>query len=370
VRKRGHDRFDPLWRALDHGLAADGWHRADQDGWDRGYARGAAEGLELSLGVYAVPREAPEFLATDLRLRHPAAQNLLKRLGSFGTAAVWGDADVDIELDGALDPDAAAHEVIAAVREGAAALLRDAGTVDAFVARVPGMPLAEEVVPAVLAVSGREDEARAAVVQADTLFARGLRAHLDGEKLPAKPWSLSAVKAKVDAEKAAAAAMEALGPYADAAARRASLEAALAEHGLEKSPYWIQLQVDRTRPPGTGLRDFVRDARRALQAIGGEPSGDDDVASGGRGPWLEVALNGDAHTTLARAFERASLRITTTATVTADLRPEAGGEAATVLLDGVAVGRLTAPIPEPTRARAQIGRLAGPDRWHLQVRLP
>jgi hypothetical protein len=35
----------------------------------------------------------------------------------------------------------------------------------------------------------------------------------------------------------------------------------------------------------------------------------------------------------------------------------------------VAVSRVAAPIADETLAQAHIGKLAGPDRFHLQVRL-
>jgi hypothetical protein len=88
----------------------------------------------------------------------------------------------------------------------------------------------------------------------------------------------------------------------------------------------------------------------------------------GRGPWLEVSLEDDAHTTLAGALEHSPTRMMTVGTVTANLRAVGEGEPAEVLVDGVVVGHLDTHVAG--EVRGQIGRLAGPDRYLLQVQLP
>jgi hypothetical protein len=364
--------FERLCRAVYQRLATDEpWRRTDGDDVEQAYARDLGDGLVLSLKLL---RLGGDELYADVAISCPAAQQLLERLGSFARAELQRSFDLDIVVDGALDTVPAAGKVAAVVSQAAAGLMRQAGTIDSFLARLRGERYADEVVPAVLAASGRAAEARAAVAErerVDPVFARRLNGWLDGEPLPPGPLSWRGAAARAKGERAAVAAMEALGPYADAAARRAALVEALAEHGLDKSPYWIQLQIDRTRPQGSGWRDFARDALRTvrkIRAIGDEPAGEHDHTPDGRGPWLEVALDGDAHATLAPAFERARIRMMTTANVTAQLRPQAGGEPARVLIDGVPVGRLDTPVTGDVRA--QIGRLAGPDRWHLQVQLP
>jgi hypothetical protein len=320
-----------------------------------------------------------------------AAQEVLDLLDSPASAVIErvlvDDAgeELAIELSRELRVHDTARGVTALVRDASAELAAEAGTVDDFLACVAAdrdrVGEVERVTVAVLAVSGRVEEARARVprleIESGHEFAERFTSWLAGDFVAAEPAevrmpSFAEEVARVRAREEALAVMDGLGPSADLEARRAALVAALEVRGVQATPYWIERHAIRERlSDSAGFMRLVRDGVRVLRSIGEGERSDGEPVAIGRGPWLRVTLDRDADARLERAYRTGS-RIGDLATVTVRLRSSDATGTTTVVLDGVEVGHVQVPpsTPDDIAVRAQIGRLPSAPPYHLQLQLP
>jgi hypothetical protein len=180
-------------------------------------------------------------------------------------------------------------------------------------------------------------------------------------------------KARMAAERDAIAAMEALGPDADAESRRAALTAALAARGVERSPLWIEHHAVGRPEDRAGWGRFVTDAARVFRRIGHDDTEDSEPVPGsGHGPWQRVTLRADAVGMLDRAYHHAEIRLADLAMVTVILRSTEAAEPPAVLVNGVEVGHLVpgAGPWDDVAVTAQVARIVGPIPYLMQLRLP
>jgi hypothetical protein len=397
VRVRRDERFESLVRELGRELGApDGWRLDERVINGCTFARDLDPPLSAVVDLLFEPDEetGQPVLGGLVAVRCVPAQELLDRLGAHAPAVIERMLVTDarefvaIELTPDLPLRETARTLSAVVRAASLELVADAGTVDDFLrcraVDPDGAGGADGVTAAVLAVSGRTEEARAVLAEmrapSDAEFVERFTAWLAGEFVPdddhgstAPPMpSWADAAARVQARREALAAMEGLGPSAGLDARRAVLVAELSARGLAETPYWIERRSTRERLAGAaGFTRLVRDAVSALRGIGDDDAGDGEpIRAPGRGPWIRVTLAPGADAALDRAFNNAT-RIGDLAPVHVRLR-SADEDAAIVMLDGAEVGRLEhAPgVWDDTPVRAEIGRLPSSPPYLLQLQLP
>jgi hypothetical protein len=384
--------FDRLARAVERALKARGAWRLDEvtsHFTSRDYVQQLGGGLTATLTI--LPDDGD--LWATVSLGCAPAQQLVETVLAPAMAAIecglddpGGDGEYSVALSDDLAVDQTAQTVAELAIAATATLAAQAPTADDLARCLATDPeRAHESVLvqiAVLAVTGRVSEAQAVLhdlldtQRIDQELGERFASALDGtppssDQANEIRWpTWASVKARATAERAALEAMRQLGPDAPVEVRRATLQAALASHGLERTPSWIAIKAqDRAQGDVPGLLRVGRDLVRSLRAVRSGGWADDPIPIG-HGPELEVELAPDAHPALAGAHEAAARRLGSAAFVTATLRAGGDGQPTTVLLDGVVVGHLDTPIGgEDLRAQAQITRLAA-SQYHLQLRLP
>jgi hypothetical protein len=371
------------------------------------YFRAVGEGFAGTVSFSLVGASSP-VLTTEVGLTHPATERILLELTGRGIGAtlskfvsVGGDVNVATLLGGDASAERSWGTVADAAAGEAMVFARPRASVEAYIAKVAVTPEMRDseplVIPVVLAVSGRWDEAQAALEEYDNAgryadvpaIAAALRRRVR-ERVPSPPpgeFDLQrepgAAPRRAPSEIAKAAlervscdrrrwravrAVWEMGLTTESE-RREALVSELARHGVDENPFWAQRWLEHeTAQDARRANAWGHLARQVTSAVrflrSGLDSGADALPIDSSGEWLAVTLRPGAERQLDQLYDRSPRPLGDSAFFSARIV----SEKATV---GVQVGeRLLGEVPDRSPAPQKASGVGADDpAGHVACRL-